>query len=219
MHQAYTYFRLYSADKVLFKSWVISILVVETFHTVVCMHSAWLQPLATYRVLVVVAIILSLVALGFSAAAAGEAFIVRTFDRFWHFTWLDSAGFGVTVVSDLLTTTVLIITLMRSRTGMRTKLAYDTQWSYRLQTLTRATNLIFLGVSIVATKVYSNSLLAVLNSRETLRHIPADNSIHLSALRTTSRMTRTVQGWSLSTAEVSGGSETHVEVKLAAESV
>ncbi|KAI0648722.1 hypothetical protein C8Q79DRAFT_1007296 [Trametes meyenii] len=258
LHQSYRYFRLYPDDAVLVKTFVISILVIETVHTVACIHSSYwylvtnyFNPLALlggvcffarrvylisrkYRLLVAVAVTLSVVALGFASASTAEAVVKITFEGFEHVTWLDSIGFGAIVISDVLTTSVLIIVLKRSRTGIRrTDHIVDSLILYAVNTglltgifnmlslffaLVAPTNMIYIGVSIVATKVYANSLLAVLNTRRSLAEREAavttnGGAIGLSGLRNATRLTA-AELWNVPQASEDSG--TVIELKVSA---
>ncbi|KAI9069855.1 hypothetical protein FKP32DRAFT_1586575 [Trametes sanguinea] len=74
-----------------------------------------------YRVLVIVAILSSAAALGFSTAGAVRAFMrpCNNFDAAVNDTWLEACAFGLASFSDTLTTSILIINLKRSRTGIK----------------------------------------------------------------------------------------------------
>ncbi|KAI0633140.1 hypothetical protein C8Q77DRAFT_875166 [Trametes polyzona] len=93
---------------------------------------------------------------------------------------LDATGFGAGIVSDTLTTSVLIAVLRQSRTGWRrTDRVIDRLILYCINTglltvifdilalafgVSYPNDLFDFGIAIVAAKVYSNSLLAILNA-------------------------------------------------------
>ncbi|KAI0648723.1 hypothetical protein C8Q79DRAFT_1007297 [Trametes meyenii] len=235
IHQAYRYFRLYSGDILLVKVFVVEIfyfyLVSNYFNPTALLVGVWsmdAQPVLTsigifvsqsffafrvylispkYRLLVAVSVLLTFIALGFAAAATYETRHNLTFAGFKPYTWLDSAAFASTVASDCLTTSVLIITLKRSRTGIkRTDHIVDRLVLYAVNTglltsifnvcalvlaLVVPGNMIYIGVSIVSTKVYANSLLAVLNTRRALSEKDAMEpaAIGLSGVGNATRLT------------------------------
>ncbi|KAI0363601.1 hypothetical protein BV20DRAFT_116461 [Pilatotrama ljubarskyi] len=218
MHQAYRYSRLFPGDHMYLKVLVVAVLILETFHTVLCMHmsyyylaSNYFDPIALlagswsidllpisagvtiiacqtffvrrvylvgrrYKVLVGLVIALLFGELAFCAAATAEAFIQPTFAKYEHVTWLISVGFGMAVVADGILTTALIIALRKSRTGVRrTDSVIDVLVLYAITTglltsifntlafmfaLIEPSNLIYVGVNIVASKLYATSLFA-----------------------------------------------------------
>ncbi|KAI0353723.1 hypothetical protein OH77DRAFT_1522281 [Trametes cingulata] len=226
LHQAYRYFRMYHEDTILIRAFVISVLIVETIHTVFCTHIVYYylvtnyfkpqtlmnvvwsmsaQPVLSsigisisqcffayrvymispkFRLLVAVAVLCEVISLGFTSTATYEGARNVTYVGFLAYAWLDSAALGCSVVSDILTTSVLISTLRKSRTGIkRTDHMIDSLILYTVNTglLTSITNIlalvlavampdniIYVGVAIIITKVYANSLLAVLNTRRSL---------------------------------------------------
>ncbi|KAH9933575.1 uncharacterized protein BXZ73DRAFT_77201 [Epithele typhae] len=115
-------------------------------------------------------------------------FKVPTWERYAHYAWLDSAGFGITTFADFIITASLIYTLRQCRTGfsgllLSTDSTLDTIIIYSINTglitgifntisfifaLVSPNNMIYEGVIIIATKMYANSLFAVLNSRRSL---------------------------------------------------
>ncbi|KAI0353719.1 hypothetical protein OH77DRAFT_1426983 [Trametes cingulata] len=137
-----------------------------------------------YRAVVVAAIFFSFVALGFGGAASIMAVRVSEFSHWSRYTWLDAAAFGGAMVSDSLTTTALIVILRKSRTGFRgTDDIVDRLVLYTVNTglltgvantvamicaVTMRDNMIYAAFATLATKLYANSLLAVLNARHSL---------------------------------------------------
>ncbi|KAI0648734.1 hypothetical protein C8Q79DRAFT_468692 [Trametes meyenii] len=190
-----------------------------------------------YRILVTISIILSIAVLGFSVAATSMGFVLNVYTTFSQFSWLDSAAFATTLVADSLTTTVLVITLKRSRTGItRTNRIVDRLILYAVNTglltsisnavalilsIAQPDNMIYFGVCIVITKLYANSLLAVLNTRRDLAETGSSSTasatvpppIGLSRIRgTATRLTRPAELWNMP--QVSDGSRTAFELKI-----
>ncbi|KAI0326124.1 hypothetical protein GY45DRAFT_1374223 [Cubamyces sp. BRFM 1775] len=140
---------------------------------------------ARFRPIVAVIPILMLVAIGFAIATSVESFISGTFANFQRHTWLISAGFGAALLIDVLLSGALVITLHGSRTGFeRTDSLIDVLIIYNINTglltgvfsvlslvfaVVAPDNLIYSAFNLIATKCYANSLLAVLNSRGTLK--------------------------------------------------
>ncbi|KAI0636268.1 hypothetical protein C8Q77DRAFT_1208090 [Trametes polyzona] len=130
-----------------------------------------------------------------STAATGISHRVQTFEKFWSYIWIDSAALGAAVVADTITTIVLCIHLRQSRTGFkRTDTTLDRLALYAINTglltsilnivavilLSCMSNLIAFAVAIIQARVYANSVLAVLNTRQHLaKDMAADMSIAL----------------------------------------
>ncbi|CDO77920.1 hypothetical protein BN946_scf184727.g9 [Trametes cinnabarina] len=126
------------------------------------------------------AIITALLLVG-ELAATIETYIQVTFDRFIHVSWLISGGFAMAVVADGTVAVCLINALRRSRENhRRTDPWLDILLVYTVNTglLTSIlsifslifasiykSTLIYVGFNTVATRLYANSLMAVLNSR------------------------------------------------------
>ncbi|TBU52331.1 hypothetical protein BD310DRAFT_981947 [Dichomitus squalens] len=136
-----------------------------------------------YRYIVGVAGVLMLALLAFTISATVEGFILPL-SNFHRDSWMVSVLFSLAVAIDILLTSSLIFVLVRSRTGFkRTDFTIDIIVVYAINTglLTSIVgllgaifaiilpgNFIYIGISIVATKLYANSVLAVLNSRRAL---------------------------------------------------
>ncbi|KAI0631796.1 hypothetical protein C8Q77DRAFT_1128873 [Trametes polyzona] len=134
--------------------------------------------------LVAVAVILSIVSFGFMTAATVEATHVASFQRYESHTWLTSVALSAAVVSDAITVSVLTAVLTKRRTGIKqTDQILQRLILYAVNTglltgifnilalvfaLVWRDNYIYIGVAIAGGKVYSNSLLAVLNTRQSL---------------------------------------------------
>ncbi|KAJ3007366.1 hypothetical protein NUW54_g1867 [Trametes sanguinea] len=165
---------------------------------------------ARYRVLVALAVVLSVVTL----AATVIACMAEQLERFVPDIWIDTASYASTVASDAITTGVLVFNLKRYRTGIeRTDALLDRLASYSINTGTAAhrhreyapthprecclirkgeaancmtwlgpqslfgkkVQVVFLALSIPSTKVYANSVLTALNSRNAL--VDASNAV------------------------------------------
>ncbi|KAI0636135.1 hypothetical protein C8Q77DRAFT_621556 [Trametes polyzona] len=147
-----------------------------------------------YRIVVAIVPVLMLASLGFAIATTVEAYLLPSFAQFrdvaWAHRhrataqWMTSAAFGIAVVVETLLTGTLILVLQRSRTGFRrTDSLIDLLIIYAINTglltgifsflsfifaIVAPGNLIYAGFNLLATKLYANSLLAVLNSRKAL---------------------------------------------------
>ncbi|KAI0357947.1 hypothetical protein OH77DRAFT_1519237 [Trametes cingulata] len=137
-----------------------------------------------YRPVVVLAGVLCIAELGFFFAATSEAFIIPTFEGFRKVTWLVSTGSTMAVTADVLLTIALIIVLHRSRTGLRrTDSMIDVMITYSVNTglltgifnllsllfaFIRPGDLIYIGFGIPGVKLYATTLLAALNSRQSI---------------------------------------------------
>ncbi|KAI0631712.1 hypothetical protein C8Q77DRAFT_1159461 [Trametes polyzona] len=206
-NQCYTYFRMYPKDIWILKSLVATVLVLETFHSALCMHicyyyltTNYFNPTALekgvcfflrrvwkigrqYRPLVAVAAVLLLGEFGFATAVTVDTFLHPTLHNSAQ-AWMNSAGVGMAVLADTILTAALIFSLHQSRTGVRrTDSIIDVLIMYAINTglvtgimnllslvfaLAMPDNLIYAGIVIVATKLYANSMMAVLNSRRSL---------------------------------------------------
>ncbi|EIW53728.1 uncharacterized protein TRAVEDRAFT_52848 [Trametes versicolor FP-101664 SS1] len=127
---------------------------------------------------------LCIVEIGFFIAASAEAFIIPTFAGFRRVTWLVSTGSTMAVTADMTLTAALIVFLHRSRTGLkRTDTMIDILILYSVNTglltgilnllsllfaFIRPGDLIYIGFGIVGAKMYATTLLAALNSRQSL---------------------------------------------------
>ncbi|KAL1949865.1 hypothetical protein VTO73DRAFT_8746 [Trametes versicolor] len=128
--------------------------------------------------------LLLLAEVGFSLAATIESFVQVSFEKFFAFQWLIWVVLAVALLVDLVATSILTFYLRRSRTGFkRTDSMVDVLMVYGINTglstsvLTLAAlicsiaashTLIWAAITVPATKMYANSLLAVLNSRRSL---------------------------------------------------
>ncbi|KAH9858032.1 hypothetical protein C2E23DRAFT_880705 [Lenzites betulinus] len=228
LHQTYRYFRMYPGDGLPLKGLILTIVLMETFHTVlwiiICyqylvvnyfnplnlIQTHWyikltipmtaitgmfsqifyagrvyyIGPQLKYRLLVAAAVFVMLLSLGWDFAATVKVFRATTIFEFSHWTWIVAVAYGLAVLCDLITALALIFVLRRSRTGVkRTDTVVDALVMYTVNTGLLTTilgslvfifaivypdNLIYAGLSIPGVKLYSNSVLAMLNSRRSL---------------------------------------------------
>ncbi|TFK87115.1 hypothetical protein K466DRAFT_127255 [Polyporus arcularius HHB13444] len=243
-HQCYNYFRTYQNDMWLLKGLVTVVLVLETFHSVLCMHfcyyyltSNYFKPAALaqgvwsinllgvstgavilisqlfflrrvyligrkFRPLVAFCGVLLLTEFGFATAVTVDTFLHPTLHNS-NQAWMNSAGVGIAALADTLLTAALTFSLHQSRTGIkRTDGIIDLLILYAINTglvtgifnilsfvfaIAMPNNLIYAGLDIVATKLYANSLMAVLNSRRSLAEhgqgLVHSSSINMSVLQ------------------------------------
>ncbi|OSC99549.1 hypothetical protein PYCCODRAFT_1372907 [Trametes coccinea BRFM310] len=148
-----------------------------------------------WRLLVIPAAALILVAKGSSHFSTSSNFRVTSkVSDFQRLNWLVATAYGVASVTDIIIAVSLVIVFHRSRTGSkRMNTVLDLLIAYTVNTGNAAQfcssiilpgNLIYAGVSIVGTKLYANSVLAVLNSRRYINERWMDDfaSIHLPDL-------------------------------------
>ncbi|KAI0323969.1 hypothetical protein GY45DRAFT_487176 [Cubamyces sp. BRFM 1775] len=137
-----------------------------------------------YRPMVAIAVFVLLLSLGWDLAATVYIFRSKTLLDFEHFSWIVSVAYGLAVLCGIITVSALIFALRRSRTGTkRTNSVVDIIVLYLINTgllttvvglfvfifaLIRPGNLIYAALSIPGVKLYSNSVLAMLNSRHSL---------------------------------------------------
>ncbi|KAI0773045.1 hypothetical protein BD413DRAFT_311019 [Trametes elegans] len=136
----------------------------------------------TSRWLLIPALLFLTVSKGFAFAAGIKVFnTTPRITDFQHITWLIATAYGLACVTDVTLASILVLVLRRSRTGSkRTDSVLDILIKYTINTGVLTSfcsvlaflfavifpgNLIYAGISIVGTKLYANSLLAVLNSR------------------------------------------------------
>ncbi|KAM5544789.1 hypothetical protein V8D89_001687 [Ganoderma adspersum] len=141
-----------------------------------------------YRVLVFLAFILFAGEFGLLCAGTIEGFIFKPFSEFQRHTWLITTGAGIGFVADGFITAVLVNLLRSKHIGVkRMDVLLNTLVLYTINTglltgtldllaflfgLIYPNNLIYVGFGIITTKLYANSLLAALNTRNSLRYGP-----------------------------------------------
>ncbi|KAI0648726.1 hypothetical protein C8Q79DRAFT_466913 [Trametes meyenii] len=122
--------------------------------------------------------------LAFTIAVTVMTFVLVTFAAFKEYQWMIWVMLANAVVVDMLITTCLTLYLRRSRTGFkRTDSLVDLLVVYTINTglstslitlpamisaIVMPDNLIWSALYVIASKMYANSLLAVLNSRRSL---------------------------------------------------
>ncbi|KAI0773046.1 hypothetical protein BD413DRAFT_611970 [Trametes elegans] len=154
-----------------------------------------------YRWLAVPAVISMLSGFSFGMAGGVEAFLYAHYiTDFQHFSWMVSIAYGFAVLTDVILTSALVFVLHRSRTGFkRTDSMIDVLIIYTINTglltsvvsilafvfaLILPGNLIYAAITIVGSKLYANSVLAVLNSRRSIddRFLDAFESFDLPSI-------------------------------------
>ncbi|PIL33606.1 hypothetical protein GSI_04229 [Ganoderma sinense ZZ0214-1] len=133
-----------------------------------------------YRILVAISLLLTFATFGFAKipeAGTVIAFKLHAFTQYEHFYWIDSAACGCAVAADMLTTSVLIFTLRRNRTGFRrTDTIINSLVQYSINTglltgiincmalvfaIARPETFIWIGLELVGVRLYTNSVMAV----------------------------------------------------------
>ncbi|KAI0357144.1 hypothetical protein OH77DRAFT_1519581 [Trametes cingulata] len=168
--------------------WSINLLGVVTGAVILASQSFFLRRVyligRQFRPLVALAAVLLFGEFGFATAVTIDTFVHPTLHNS-NQAWMNSAGVGMAVLADTILTAALIFSLHRSRTGIRrTDSIIDLLIMYAINTglvtgimnllslvfaLAMPNNLIYAGIVIVATKLYANSMMAVLNSRRSLQ--------------------------------------------------
>ncbi|KAI0351523.1 hypothetical protein OH77DRAFT_926599 [Trametes cingulata] len=127
---------------------------------------------------------------------------IQTFGDARYYNWWMTAGaLGAGMISDSLTTGVLIVTLRNSRTGIKfsaTDRLVHRLILYAVNTglltgffnvlgltcaLVMPNNFIYFAITIVAIKIYASCVLAALNSRTSLAELRGPSVVELSSLR------------------------------------
>ncbi|KAL7278348.1 hypothetical protein ACG7TL_008324 [Trametes sanguinea] len=141
-------------------------------------------PQLIYRVFVTIAALFMASSLGLAIAAAVKGFRTST-EGFRHGNGIVSAIFGSGVAVDVLLTETLVVVLLSSRTGFQQYVSSTmVLLIYTINTglmtsiiallvfilaLAMPSNLIYVSISVVGTKLYANSVLAALNSRKSIQ--------------------------------------------------
>ncbi|KAL7278338.1 hypothetical protein ACG7TL_008314 [Trametes sanguinea] len=137
-----------------------------------------------YRIIVAITLVIMLSDFGWDIAGTVLVFHAKDLTEFSRSTWLVSVSSAHLVVGDTIIAATLIYVLRKSRTGFsRTDSVLDLLVIYTINSgllitvsslftftfaLRDPNSLIWAGISIVGVKLYSNSALAMLNSR---RHL------------------------------------------------
>ncbi|TFK91583.1 hypothetical protein K466DRAFT_310372 [Polyporus arcularius HHB13444] len=234
VHQLYRYFRQFSTDTVFIRCLVYLVMILETVHTALNMHTSYYYlvtnyfdpavlrtgiwsliyaPIliglvtlisqlffarrgfligSTYRTLTAVAMIFYLVELGFSIAAIYVGATISSISDLATVTHLVAASFGGAVVGDAFLAGVLIYVIRHSRRNLkRCGGMFELLSIYGINTglvhgflnvaalvfaLALPSALIHSAINLIATRVYANTLLAVLNSRQ----LTVGSGIHIT---------------------------------------
>ncbi|KAI0776740.1 hypothetical protein BD413DRAFT_228052 [Trametes elegans] len=145
---------------------------------------AWMMGGSRYRVFIVFAAMCWLAFFGFYAALTITSFRIESLPESLKLSWLASTGSTIKIGGDIIVTAVLIYTLQKSRSGVaRTDTILDLLILYALSTgliiavftvvnvaLVHAFphNLIYAIFAVMLTKLYANSFLVALNTRQYL---------------------------------------------------
>ncbi|KAI0672062.1 hypothetical protein C8Q78DRAFT_722185 [Trametes maxima] len=137
-----------------------------------------------HRLFIPLALLFMLAHLGFMIAGCIKAFRTDSFPVFLQSSWIISASYGCDVGTDITLAGTLVSILLRSRTGFKkTDATIDVLILYAINTgmatsifgvlilvfgFTSPQTLIYPAISVVSNKVIANSMLAVLNSRQSL---------------------------------------------------
>ncbi|KAI0800302.1 hypothetical protein C8Q74DRAFT_1396378 [Fomes fomentarius] len=113
-----------------------------------------------------------------------ELVVHNTYSEWFHYNWLVSACFAITVAGDIIILIGLVTSLRKSRTGIKSTASFLSTTCLlvigsslaihlralisTVQNLLEGDELFIIPVSVVAAKIYAIAVLAVLNSRQTL---------------------------------------------------
>ncbi|RPD57968.1 hypothetical protein L226DRAFT_574770 [Lentinus tigrinus ALCF2SS1-7] len=200
VNQAYRYARVYNGDpkeSVINQAFVIAALTMDTLGTAVNLHTCYTYLVSNYfQPLVLLRGIWSLkiqpVMAGMTVLVC-QAFKYETFAEYQRFYWMDSAACGCAIMSDCLTAGSLIV-ILRTRHQQtaykKTKMMLNALMVYTINTglltglvngmalifaLVQPNTMIWISIEFIGVRLYTNSVLAVLNSRKSLRET-ADRS-------------------------------------------
>ncbi|PIL32269.1 hypothetical protein GSI_05514 [Ganoderma sinense ZZ0214-1] len=190
MHMCYYYFVINYFNPLAFivSIWSIQALPLSTGITVLLTQSFYVRRIylvdRRYLPIVFLVVSLMLVELGFIIAASVTSFGSDTFEGLGGHIWMDTTLFAVAASADLILTGTLVLILRNSYTRFeRTNSVLDTLSLYAVIATSLNTALtvpafvcslalpqtfVYFAIAMPATKVYSNSVLAVLNCRRAL---------------------------------------------------
>ncbi|KAJ7025191.1 hypothetical protein C8F04DRAFT_1269546 [Mycena alexandri] len=148
-------------------------------------------------------VLLSTLYFGFELAVQVRTFQLKEIRLFFEFQWIASVGLACAAAADLLIAISLSCYLLRSCTGIKTTDSIVNKLIlYAMNTglltviivlidmicfLTMPKNLLHIAFNLVAGKLYTNSLLASLNFRDTIRNSASDiNTFSLSGINSSS---------------------------------
>ncbi|KAI0706382.1 hypothetical protein C8Q76DRAFT_860578 [Earliella scabrosa] len=191
--------------------WTVQVLPLSTGVTALLTQGFYLRRVylvgPSYRIVAVLVGIFMLAELGFIISSAIDSFGNSSFEGLGDHVWIDATLFAIATAVDLALTGTLVLILRRSRTRFRqTNMVLDSLALYAVIATSLNTALtlpaficsialpgtfVYFAIAIPATKVYSNSVLAVLNCRNALANRAARSEqtavIPLRHLRDTSR--------------------------------
>ncbi|KAG8742373.1 hypothetical protein FRC10_001595 [Ceratobasidium sp. 414] len=136
--------------------------------------------------------LISLCQLGFGLGAFAMVWVLKQFSEFIKYNWLVGGWLGAAALGDVVIVYMLSTALMSQRTGFgRTDALINKLLRYTINTglltsiiaivdvvaFCTMNNLIHLGFNFILGKLYTNTLLATLNSRE----IEPENVVHVES--------------------------------------
>ncbi|KAI0667886.1 hypothetical protein C8Q78DRAFT_1081767 [Trametes maxima] len=165
--------------------WSIRLIILEMGLLIVvahCFYARRLYLLANRNVIPAITIGILLAAeLALCITATVDSYRSVSFSKFEHYSWVMWSILSVAVAVDIFATTALTYYLRKSRTGFqKTDSIVDILMVYTINTglstsittiaslicaILMPKNLVYSAILVVGTKMYANSLLAVLNSR------------------------------------------------------
>ncbi|EIW57869.1 uncharacterized protein TRAVEDRAFT_48895 [Trametes versicolor FP-101664 SS1] len=190
IHVCYFYLvtNYFHPERLLDGVWSIRLIILEMGVLILVCHLFFARRLFLLgnRNLIPVVIIglLLLLEMGFCMAAVIESFLKVSFANFEKYPWLIWTILALAVAVDVVATSTLTYYLRQSRTGFkRTDSMVDILMVYGINTglstsvvtlaalisaIALPNSLIYTAIMVVGTKMYANSLLAVLNSRRSI---------------------------------------------------
>ncbi|KAI0824335.1 hypothetical protein BC628DRAFT_427254 [Trametes gibbosa] len=137
-----------------------------------------------YKLIAGVAVLFMTMHLSWAMVATVKIYLAKDINQFASSTWFVSVAYGHAVVADVIFATALVSVLRNSHTGFkRTDTVLDSLVKYTVTTgvlttffeilvfifgLVYPDNYIYAAVTIPGVKLYSNSMLAMLNCRQAL---------------------------------------------------
>ncbi|OSC98514.1 hypothetical protein PYCCODRAFT_1439206 [Trametes coccinea BRFM310] len=187
MHICYFYLvsNFFRPARLLEGVWSIRLIILEMGLLIVvahCFYARRLYLLANHNIIPAMIIAVLLAAeLALCITVTVDSYKSVTFKSFEHYSWVMWSILSVAVAADIVATTALTYYLRRSRTGFtKTDSIVDILMVYTINTglstsimtfaallcsILMRKNLVYSAILVVSTKMYANSLLAVLNSR------------------------------------------------------
>ncbi|KAH9850852.1 hypothetical protein C2E23DRAFT_262746 [Lenzites betulinus] len=137
-----------------------------------------------YKLIAGIAVLFMIMHLSWAMVATVKIYLAKDINQFSSSTWLVSIAYGHAVVADVIFAGALVSALRTSHTGFkRTDSVLDTLIKYTVTTgvlttffeilvfifgLVYPDNYIYAAITIPGVKLYSNSMLAMLNCRQAL---------------------------------------------------